>query len=272
MNWLSSVFPKYSRYFHYGLIVVLSVTLVLLPKKTSKPDRQPAGAYPVGAVKTTFYGPFELISVFLDRVRKTSADVEDLNAKLGRLSISFQGCEEVRLENVRLNRLLGFLDSSSHELIPAHVTHLSSVIAGVPESARINRGINHGVERMAAVISPEGGLVGRVVGVHPDWSTVQLLTDPEHRAAARITRSRETGIIRYVEDRGLILANVPALADVKENDTLITSGLGGVYPKSIFIGTVRSAQKGKEDTFCDIRVASQVNFRALEEVFVFRRL
>jgi rod shape-determining protein MreC len=117
------------------------------------------------------------------------------------------------------------------------------------------------------VISPSG-IIGKTVAVDDKASTVQLLKDPSCKVAARVQRSRASGIVSYLGGPYLSLTNVPADQQVSVGDTVITSGLGGIFPRGLFIGTVTESRRKEGELFLEILVVPGAEFSILEEVFV----
>ncbi|HPC10705.1 MAG TPA: rod shape-determining protein MreC, partial [candidate division Zixibacteria bacterium] len=114
------------------------------------------------------------------------------------------------------------------------------------------------------------GLIGRVRSTTPRFATVQLLTDPANRVAGRIERSREMGIVRYLPGRGMILDNFPIFGDIAVGDTVVSSGLGGIYPEGLVVGVVTDVHRGEHAAFADVAIDPAVNFQSIEELFLLR--
>ena len=108
------------------------------------------------------------------------------------------------------------------------------------------------------------------MGVSDDFSTVQLLTDPANRIASRIQRSRDMGIAKYRQGEGMILDNFPVQGEIIVGDTVISSGLGQVYPSGLKIGIVTSVERGPDEVFCRVRMKTSADFGRLDELFVLR--
>ncbi len=119
-----------------------------------------------------------------------------------------------------------------------------------------------------AVVVP-GGLVGKVVRTFPERSLVEPLGSASSAVSVLIERSRVRGVVRprYVGVAELASWNmeyVPSRSDILAGDRVVTSGLGGVYPPGITVGTVRSVEDGpltmkvKLDLAVDPTTAEQV--------------
>ena len=148
--------------------------------------------------------------------------------------------ETLEEENLRLRGLLEFRNKQSIELIPAQVVMRS--ISGWWQSIGLSKGSRNGVQANRAVISPDG-LVGRTAEVSQRSAEVLLVSDFACNVSARI---RRTGSFGLVTGCGVSLKGYPVAqmrfihkdAPVRVNDEVVTSGLGGVFPRNILIGYV----------------------------------
>ena len=130
----------------------------------------------------------------------------------------------------------------------------------------INRGINQKVKRNYIVIRKEG-LVGRIHSVSPFQSSVQLMIDHRNRVPALIQRNRVRGLI-YGTQAGIEMRQINQHAKIKIGDRVISSGLGGLYPKGILIGWVSEIRHQQHELFKTAILESAVDFNSIEEVFV----
>lgn len=177
---------------------------------------------------------------------------------------------ELRKENDRLRRMLGLQERSEYELIAA------DVITRDPNkwfnTLTINKGSAHGVERNMAVVTSDG-LIGNVLSVSPLSSQVILLTDARRRVSAVVQRSREPGQVGVVNNEPsrpgyLRMTNLPREANIQPGDTVISSGLGGVFPKGLVIGYVLETSEDEYGIVQNALLRPAANFNRLEEVFV----
>ena len=130
----------------------------------------------------------------------------------------------------------------------------------------INRGSNQLVQRNFIVLRKEG-LVGRIQSVSPFQSSVQLITDHRSRVSSLIQRDRIRGLI-YGTHKGLEMRQINKHANIKIGDRVISSGLGGLYPKGLLIGWVKEIRRQKHELFKTAILDSAVDFNQIEEVFV----
>jgi rod shape-determining protein MreC len=199
-------------------------------------------------------------------LRHVRTENEELRRKLGELQVQFQQ-ERARAERARqLEDLLGFKQQLRVDTIAAGVIGASASLDF--RGITIDRGTSQAVTANMAVIGP-AGLVGRVVTPTAHASKVQLLIDRNAAAGALVERSRAQGIVVGSGVDMLRMDFVPATADVKAGDTVVTSGVDGIYPKGFVIGTIQQVENGN-GIYKAIRVRPSVEFNRLEEVLVVK--
>jgi len=132
----------------------------------------------------------------------------------------------------------------------------------------VNRGRGDHVARLTAVISPDG-LVGRIVDVRPGASIVQVLTDPASSLSAHIVRTRTVGLVEG-EPSGTIRLKFMARdgASIRVGDLVVTSGLGGLFPRGIPIGRVRALDARGSALFHYATLAPFVDVSRIDEVLL----
>ncbi len=134
----------------------------------------------------------------------------------------------------------------------------------------VDRGSADGLAEGMPVVAA-GGVVGRLVKVAPQSSRVLLLTDHASAIAALVQRSRARGVVRGAGGGRCSLEFTVRDEDVKVGDTVISSGVGGVFPKGLPIGEVTMVKKGEYGVFQTIEVRPTVNLGKLEEMLVLVR-
>jgi rod shape-determining protein MreC len=132
----------------------------------------------------------------------------------------------------------------------------------------VNRGRSSRVVRLTAVIGPDG-LIGRIVDVRGGSAVVQVLTDPASTVGAHVVRTRTPGIIEG-EPRGTIRFKYMARdgAGMQVGDMVVTSGLGGLFPRGIPIGRVRAIDDRGSALFHYAQIAPAVDFARIDEVLL----
>ena len=259
MNKISNLFTKHFRNIHF-ISIILIVIVLFVGEKIVNPFLNQA-------VSLVFYAPFAKIKNNYLELKSISEDNAHLSQALIDVSMKISFYEEAALENERLRSILGFEPPQNYSLLPAKVISISGEYT--PITATINKGSNDSIWIDQPVINQEG-LIGRVLSVSPDFSVVQLLTDPSNRVAARVVSSREMGIIKYNTNSGMYLDNFPTQGDIAIDDIIISSGLGGVYPAGLRVGTVTEVIKEELEPFYKVKISPASNFFSLEELFILR--
>jgi rod shape-determining protein MreC len=173
---------------------------------------------------------------------------------------------EIVEENRRLRRLLALKEAMPLATLSGEI--IAREWGGWVRSLTVNRGRGDNVARLTAVIGPEG-LIGRVVDVRPGASIVQVLTDPASTVGAHVVRSRTQGIVEG-EPRGTIRFKYMARdgSGLQVGDLVVTSGAGGLFPRGIPVGRVRSIDDRGSALFHYAQLAPTVDFARIDEVLL----
>jgi rod shape-determining protein MreC len=254
---------------------LLLLSLLVLAQITSGRQGVTVAEKALLTVMAPVQGVFQRLTRSVESVLATAKNYQLLLDENQRLHDQLAGVtmlearlQELRRENYRLRKMLELNENSEFRLIAA------DVIARDPSNwfrtITINRGSSHGVEENMAVVTSEG-LIGSVLTVSPLSSQVLLLTDGRRGVSAFVQRSREPGDVGIVDndpDRPgyLRMDRLPKEANIQPGDTVISSGLGGIYPKGLVIGYVQETADDGISRFATLQPAA--NFNRLEEVFV----
>jgi rod shape-determining protein MreC len=199
-------------------------------------------------------------------LRGVRVENQSLKARVADLEVQLQQQHALAARTLQLQALM---DLKSQATLP---TVAAEVIAGNPDpvmrTVTIDRGSVDGVLADMAVIAP-GGIVGRIIGpVARHAARVQLIIDRNAAAGALTERTRAGGMIVGAEaNPPLRLELVSNLADVKAGDSVVASGVDGIYPKGYLIGRVELTERGSS-LYRTITVRPGVDFSSLEEVLV----
>ncbi len=198
--------------------------------------------------------------------KNVRAENHRLREENQRLRLEALAVSETAEENRRLRRLLDFKSRLPLQTLAGEV--IAREWGGWVRSLTVNRGRADDVPRLAAVISPDG-LVGRVVEVRPGAAVVQVLTDPASTVGAHAVRSRTPGFVEG-EPRGTLRFKYMARdgSGLQVGDLVVTSGLGGVFPRGIPIGRVKAIEDRGAALFSYAALEPAVDFARLDEVLL----
>lgn len=195
---------------------------------------------------------------------------QEMKAELIRLRNRMRELKELERENIELREQLQFLRSAERQLVPCEV--IARDISGWWQTVRLSRGRADGIEPGRAVVTPEG-LVGRTMDVSEHTCDVLLISDPSCRVSARIARTGTFGVVtgagvswtgRAVCRMDFLNKNEP----VQPGDEVVTSGLGGVFPKNLLVGYVERVHRDAAGLYQYADVLPKADLGALTYVFV----
>jgi rod shape-determining protein MreC len=135
------------------------------------------------------------------------------------------------------------------------------------QSCLLDKGSDDRVRKGMAVVTPLG-VVGQVVSVTPRSAKVLLITDPNSGVDVLVQRTRARGIVSGSLENGPVLKYVKRSEDIQVGDRLVTSGLDGIFPKGVMVGTVVKVRKQNLGLFQYIEVMPAVHSGRVEEVMV----
>lgn len=177
--------------------------------------------------------------------------------------------KELLLENERLKKLLDLKAGLTYPGIASSIIGKAS--SDWFSSVFCDKGSLHGVKKGMAVVSPEGA-VGKVVTVSPHMSKVLLTTDPSSSIDAFVQRSRAKGIIEGKNNGRCHLKYLLRTDDVRVGDKVLTSGIGGIFPKGLLMGEVTRIFKKKHGISQDVEVTPAIDFSKIEEVLILLKV
>ena len=189
----------------------------------------------------------------------------NLKKKINELKADLILYQEGYLEAERLKKLLSIKDDYEYHLVSARV--IGKEQAALSKTILINKGGTQGL-RVGMPVLAEPGLIGRIIDISWHASKVLLLIDESSNIDAIVQRSRVQGIINGAGSRGCIMKYVSKAQDVKEGDIIVSSGLGGIFPKGLMLGVVSSVDRQESGLFLKIKIAPSIDFSKLEEVSV----
>lgn len=258
-------------------IIVLSVAFLgLITLTVSRDDKglESGAGSTLNPVQKVAYGFNRGVKDFVDFFLNFS-DVRDENKELkkenDKLKAEIYEYSKLKEENERLQKVLNFKDEkNNYDYIGTNIIGISgdSILNGYI----VDRGKDDGIEKGMVVISADG-LVGQVSSVGKNWAIVQCIVNENVKVAVMVDSTREnTGILQgykdYFNNNLAKVLNLPMDSEVKEGDVIVTSGLGGYYPKEIKIGEVVSVEEDRVKVMKSAIVKPYVDFNKIEELFI----
>ncbi|WP_293826171.1 rod shape-determining protein MreC [uncultured Parolsenella sp.] len=226
-------------------------------------------ATPARVVGSVVASPVSGISNVVGNLTADSQTLSDLKAENDDLKAQVARLTEYEDEANTLTDLLQLrnqynLDSTAARVIARSTDSWSSTIT-------IDKGTTSGIQTGMPVMTSTG-VVGQVSECGPTTATVRLITDESSGVSAKVQSSGAQGQLQGSADGTLHLNLIRTDQQVSTGDSVVTSGLGGVYPKGLPVGTVSNVTKSSGSLYYDITVEPLASVGSLEEVLVVTSL
>jgi rod shape-determining protein MreC len=200
---------------------------------------------------------FDLVGVRQENLR--------LTRQLAQLETLQRSMAELETENRHLAELLELRDALGTSAIAANI--IGGDATGLSRTLMLSEGERQGLQRGMAVISING-VVGKLIAVSQDAARVLLISDHNSALDAFDQRSRARGIIAGVIEDGLTMKYVDRSEDIKPGDMIVTSGMDGIFPRGLLVGTVTRVSQEGPGLFLNVEVKAAADFRELEQVMI----
>lgn len=243
--------------FHSGIAVLRNISgVVVIPIEN--------------AAGTVFGGIGNFFSSFGGKLMVQNK-LNDAEAKLAQQETIEALAKEMQTENEQLKELLDEkANYESFQFIYCQVIARSTDDYSVTYT--LNKGTKDGIQKDMPVVAV-GGLAGRIVEAEENWSVLMAIIDSRSSVPALAEVSRDMGIVKGITVAGeasgsCSMTELPGSALLRPGDTIITSGMGGVFPKGIHIGEIVEVSEGGEQSSSYAQLKPGVDFDHLENVLV----
>lgn len=220
--------------------VAVSLLFLLLPDS--------AGQQVAGALRSTVLAPLVWLQTEAELGRTSRSRFHEVTAERDSAALAAQGLPVLRAENGRLRQLLTLSRRLPPGFVAAEVLHQSQASDG--RMLLVNAGQARGVASFQPVVAPEG-LIGAVASVGPSSSTVMTWAHPDFRVSAFTEDGRVAGVVApslatTASEAGLEFRAASYRDTLLPGTLVLSSGLGGVYPKGIPVGVVRGVAREQQ--------------------------
>ncbi len=226
-------------------------------------------ATPIRMAGALVVTPFNALGNVVGNLTTSQETLSELKQENADLTAQVAELSEAKKTAERLESLVGL--QSTYNLTSTAARIIGSSSDAWSRTVTIDKGSTSGFAVGMAVCN-SGGVIGQIVEVSATTSTVQLATDEGSGISAMVQSTRAQGMLRGQADGTLRLSYVSTDYDVAVGDIVITSGIGGVFPKGLPLGTVSSVEKSDNDVYYTIVVRAQSTAENNEEVLVITSL
>ncbi len=262
---------KRPQYIALGLVTVLLLAILLSPAPATARLKLAIGSLflPLFGLTGSAHHLAGKAEDVLTPRHELQKQNETLREENQRLRVQALQTDELFRENTRLHEQLNWRQlQRTWNLKPANV------IARDPASwwrtVQIDLGSRDGIKTNLPVIN-SSGLVGRIASVGFDRAQVVLLGDPECKVSGLVSETRDMGIVGAggpFDTSLTTMSHLPKDANLKAGQTVVTSGLGGIFPKEITIGKIVDSRLVEYGLYTEARIKLAANLSALENVWV----
>ena len=262
------------NYSSYRLIIVIILSCVLMYQDyqgtytVKLRSYLSASLYPIqylinlpNNLREDFYENFLIREQIISQNQKLKE--ENLNLKS-----QMQQIYRLESENKRLYELIDSKPKTENTYLFADIISTSKTL--YKHQILINRGSRDGIELGSSIVNAEG-IVGHVIRDQIFASEVLLISDLEHAIPVEIVRTGlRTIAVGTGEFNNLRINTLPTNSDLKKEDIIITSGLGGRYPEGFPVGTVKKITAEAGNPFLEVEILPFANLKTINEVWVIQ--
>lgn len=209
-------------------------------------------------------------STFFTDISNLKNENKELKEKNSQLEQSLRELENIKTENETLKEYLGLNEKyGEYKTVPGYI--IDKDISNYSKTIIINIGKNDGIEEKMPVIADEG-LVGHVISVTDNTAKVRTIVDTSSSISCLMSTNKDSIVCKGTLDNNseLKAMYIPTNANLVQGDSVETSGLGGIYPKGIHVGTIKKIITTKNITDRYALVETAVDFSKLNTVLVIK--
>ena len=242
------------------MIAAVSASLLLI---SAPPNAQLKA---LNVLTLSIFYPLQATVDQITRAKNIYAENRRLKSDLAYLNVQVARLRDQEAENNRLRDMLGFQQAFPFTLIPVRV--IARDPSPVFKSIVVSAGKNDSVLPFMPVVSRQG-VVGKIVQVLPNLSLVQLIRDPLNHVSIMSQRNRTVSILE-TENGIEFFSHYRVHEDILRGDTIITTGLGGIYPKGLPVGIIEKITFGRDPLFKRATIKLSLDIEHLEELFIVK--
>ena len=192
-----------------------------------------------------------------------------LRREVASLALARLDAERLEVENARLRRALEYTARSPEVWLPAAVLAEGGGSLSARRTIRVDKGAAAGIRTGAVVMVPEG-VVGRVIAVTSHTSEILLIIDPSIKVACEVEFAGGSvrGILCGGTEDLLVLRHLSSAVELPPRSQVLTSGLGGVFPRGLPVGTLLEIRGDPGVSRREGEVQPAVDFTTLKDVFI----
>ena len=251
--------------------ILVSMGLILLFSSFEKGGKGTFVSFIYSAFKpvdqTITFFQRKVSNIFDSYIRLVGVNRENqvLTEEIRRLRTEIVSLREKELENKRLKKILDLKDKLDFPTIVAQI--IGQDVSGLFRTVLINKGSDEGVMPDMPVTTP-GGIVGKIGRCSNAMAQVAMITDPNVAVDCRVERTRDRGLLIGSYSYSCVLQYLSKEAKIERGDLIVTSGLDGIFPRGLVVGTIESVRSSEHGLFLEATVSPSARLSEIEEVMV----
>ena len=264
---------KPSPKFKIGLIVFFLIVFLAILNLTQINKEVRNFFYLISEpLQKTFWRAGDNISDFFEMIsemKNLKKENEELKLKIQEFLAENIALQELKKENEILREALKLGLPEEFKLMTAQI--IGKDISG--DTILINKGLKDGILKDLPVITEQKTLVGKISEVYKNFSKVQLITykDLSFVAEIRDAQGERAPILGEMKGKGnlkLFIDRLPQEKEIKKGDIIITTALGGIFPKGLLVGEIQEVFKSDIEPWQQAQVKPAFNIEELEVLFI----
>jgi rod shape-determining protein MreC len=232
----------------------LAIALIIVDARVQALDTLRAGVgvvlYPIQRLLLVPRDAAAAVAEYFTTVDRLVRENDDLRREAVERALRMQQTAALEAENAQLRRLLGARERVGAPALLARALYESR--DRFSRKLVLDQGLQSGVRAGQPVID-DRGVVGQITRVFPLTSEVTLLTDRDQSIAVQMVRTGLRGVV-FGDGRQLELRFMAVNADIQEGDQAVTSGIDGLFPSGLPVGTVNHVQRADKEQFARVEL------------------
>lgn len=265
-----------------GFIATVSILLITIAISSQTKQLNEKGS----DIANTVFSPVEKVTYSVSSAIKEQVE-RSFGSKETRAAVEKLEEENkaLEIENAKLNKIIAqkdfleseknALESSENQYMKANVVNTDS--NSMTQNFTIDKGKKDGIEVNDIILQAVGdsnyytGLVGKVTEVYQTTARVETINSKSNDVSFVNSKSGDYGVIDRFTQKTIQGYMLDVDSEVENKDVLLTSGLGGVYPEGIYIGTVSNVTMSQDALKKNITLNSPVDFSHLYRVLILKK-
>lgn len=264
---------RFTKRFIILIFVLISISLLIIPESITDNIKVTVASplAPVQKIITQTSNFFKNEFRKLASLAKASDERDDLEKEVFILKNKIIKQQDIiNVFKKKLEIVSEYKDNIDDNEMPIVADIIGYDVSNVRESIIVDVGMKQGVS-VGDIVVYGNALVGRISAIGNSSGRVMLITDPASNVPSRFLNSRTRGIVQGTANGKCMMKYVPRQIKVDKPEKVISSGIGGAFPKSLYIGNVVEVRQKSASLFKDIKVMPRVDISKIEHVLVIKR-